>query len=294
MSTSLTVLNNEALAAGGIGIGAAGSRLFEIKPATLEVVAKTTQQEGATPGKLRIRETGEQFDKMNLVLLVPPQEQREYYDSKTEFGSEHKVCFSLDNVEPHARAKEPQAMRCNTCSKGDINWEKWRKDKRPENLPQCRKYWHLVVADRATQMIYYFNVKGTAVRSFEQAMQNLARIIYSMEVNVKAENKAGASKPMPNIFDISFTVVPSQLEKGGPWVPQFKSFGAIPEDAKADFGNIYLDFVNRNAQDSASPEEVEASVVEAEVTEAPARTEVAAVVGAVSGTVVSKNEPIEI
>jgi hypothetical protein len=296
MSTDLVVLDKGNLAVGGLGFG---GRLFnKLKPATLEVVAKSTQQEGATPGRLRIRETGEQFDEMQLVLLTNPTEQRELYNSKTSFSADNKICFSLDNLQPHVRAREPQALQCKTCPKGDVNWATWRKNKIPENLPPCKKYWHLVVADRRTQMIYYFNVKGIGISPFELQMQNLFRLIMSMEANVKADNKkliaedpAAVLKPMPNIFDVTFTLTPTQLEKGGPWVPKFSKFVALKEEDREDFGNLYLDYINNRAQAKAEAEEPTEEVeAAAAVSEAPARAEVEAVVGTVVGEVVPKEQ----
>jgi hypothetical protein len=54
---------------------------------------------------------------------------------------------------------------------GDIKWAKWRKDPRPENLPDCQMFYRALIADRRTQMFYYLNVKGTSVAVFKAAME---------------------------------------------------------------------------------------------------------------------------
>lgn len=280
MSEALVPVGQQALATGGLGLG--NSRLFKLKPAILELVSKTTRQDNVQPGKFRNISTNEHFDEMKVVLLFEPQEQRELYERGTNnFSKDAKLCFSLDNVQPHERAKKPGALYCATCPFGDINWEKWRKTHKPEDLPPCRKYWHLVIADRRTQMPYYFNVKGTSVTPFEQAMQNVARLLNMMQMNAKAENRAilatnaaltpeekaaGKEKPlvpMPNLFDISFTMYPTQTEKGGPFVVAFKEFGAVKQEDRQAFGLLYMDFVN-SRRSVPTQAELEAEAEEAQ------------------------------
>lgn len=333
MSEALTVLNNTqptALAIGG-GFGL-DSRLFKLKPGTLEIVQRTTKQEGAQPGKIRVTQTNEHFDEMRLVLLINPQEQRQYFPKGAKMERDSKLCFSLDNIRPHIKAKEPQAMDCATCTKGDINWKKWRETKNSNDLPPCQKYWHLFVADRQTQMAYYLNLKGKSVLPFEQAMQNMARLFATLEANVKAENaKLGFSfnpktrqffptpgatiaegvtaKPLPNIFDISFTMYVKKDAGGDSFVFQAKDFKALLPEARAEFGALVEDFLNRRANGQVvSQEEVEAEEeAKQAVSETPANApvpsapapkpvEVQAVVGgqAVVGEIVSKDAPITI
>jgi len=306
MSEALTVLNNNqsALALGGLGLGG-GSRLFKLKPATMELVQKTTRQEGAQPGKFRITATNEHFESLRVVLLGEPSEQREYYLKGNDFSKDSKLCFSLDNVTPHARAKDPQGMNCATCPKGDINWKKWYQTKKPEDLPPCRKYWHCVLADRATQMIYYFNVKGTSVSPFEQSMQNLARLFAAIQANVIAQNKKlkadfdnaltarkendtmptePAYVAMPNIFDITFTLYSYQKEKGGPFIVGCKDFAQLKPEDRASFGSLFLDFQERKQsgqvqdQMAAEAEAAEAAVNGPATTPAPQTQEVASVI----------------
>jgi hypothetical protein len=257
------------------------SRLFTLKPASMELVSKATRQEGAEPGTFRVISTNEKFKEVRAVILFEPIEQREMY-RKGEYSKDAKLCFSLDNVQPHARAANPPAMYCAACPLGDSNWEKWRegkaKGKKGEELtallPPCRKYWHLFIADRATQMPYYLNVKGTSVKPFEDAMQNVARLFQMILANLKAELKSGKDVKLPEtigeiIWKISFTIYPEL--RNGTWQMGFKDFKVMaPEDAAA-FGKILADIEAR--RQSGQVQSQEASEAEAEaavVTEAPA------------------------
>lgn len=302
MSTDIVVSNEQALAQGGMGLN---SSLFKVKPATIELVQKTTRQEGAEPGKFRITSSNEHFETMKWVLLTEPVKQRQYYEKGNDFSKNAKLCFSLDNVQPHPKAKEAPAPYCATCPKGDVNWEKWRKTKNPADLPACQAYWHILVADRATQMAYYFNVKGKSVVPFEQGMQNLARLLASMQANVRAENREItkkneeleesaklAFKPLPNIFDITFPVSSAQLEKGGPWVLQIGKPVAMNDEARAEFGALYLDILRSKEQYQA--QQVEEDEANAAVVEQPAAStakEVSAVIGkTIEGEIVNKEQ----
>ena len=63
------------------------SRLFTLKPAILELVSKSSRQEGAQPGKLRVVQTNEHFDEMRAVILTEPTQQRKKY-RKGEYSRE--------------------------------------------------------------------------------------------------------------------------------------------------------------------------------------------------------------
>lgn len=323
MSTSLTVLdNNQALA--GVGLG---SGLFRIRPMTLELVHKTTRAEGAIPGKFRVVSTNQHFDEMRVVLLDVPQPQRELYQG-SEFTKDSKVCFSTDNVKPHPKAKDPKAMFCASCEFGDKNWEKWRRDKRPENLPACSMFYHTFVADRATQALYYFNIKGQGVMPFRQQMeQTLGGILQQLTVKAKMANKPlgwtlspqytweptpdfvlpegqterKAPLPLPNIFDISFTIYVTQRDKGGPFVIGTKDYRYMEKESdRKEFGGLYQEFIiNRKSLQNAPVEaEEEQAAADAVVSESPATSAPAPAVvlpstgstGPVVGTVVPKEE----
>ena len=321
MSEALVVLNNNAeLAVGGIGVG---SSLFEVKPATLEIVQRTSQQAGATPGRFRDTSNNQHYDTMEWVLLFEPVKQRAYYPKGAEMGKGSKLCFSLDNVQPSKYAKEPQQPFCATCPKGD--WTKYRLTGDSKDVPPCKEYWHLLIADRATQMPFYFNVKGTSIAPFEMGMKNLARTLFLVLGNVKNENKKNGYKPvfnakgglvgfapdptyvlptgqterlpivpMPNIFDVKFPVsITSETRKAGiSYVLQVGPPTLMNAEARAEFGSIYADFKARKEAGKVQPMQEAAAETEtdAAMTEAPARQEVAAVTGPITGEVVPKSD----
>lgn len=282
------------------------SRLFQLKPATLELVSKSTQQDGAKPGMFRVTSTNEHFEEVRAVILFEPVEQRELY-RKGEFSKDAKLCFSLDNVTPHIMARDKKAMFCEHCDFGDKNWVKYREAQQKgvkglelSNLtPPCRKYWHIFLADRNTKMPYYFNVKGLSVKPFEQAMQNVARLFQMIINNIKLEQKQVAAynastnpetpnKPMPQlpesisdiIWQISFTMYVTQPEKGGQFVLGLKDFAVMKPEDYADFGTIIQDIAARRAAgrvQSQVESEAEAAAAEASVAETPASTAAAEV-----------------
>src|SRR6185295_9870331 len=279
MSEALTTIEQgQPMQISGIGMGAA---IFKARPQNLELVQRTTRQEGAIPGKFRVIATNEHMDEIRVVLLAVPLEQREWY-SGAEFSKDSKQCFSLDNVQPHPKAKNPPALYCATCPKGDINWEKWRKSHKAEDLPPCSMYYHLYLAERTTQTQYYFNVKGTSVMPFKNAMETqMGPLLQKILADIRAKNKVrgytfvpsknifvdtpdfvvpeGKTKepalPLPNIFDVSFTMFVTSREKGGPPVLGVKDFKLMNDADRAEFGALYQERVQRNLDHKAMAEE---------------------------------------
>ena len=333
MAEELVVLNNTevAMQMGGIGIG---SSIFKARPANMELVQRTSRQEGAVPCKFRVIATNEHFDEITVVLLSVPQEQREKYDKSGVFSKEHKECFSLDNIQPHPRAKNPPALYCATCPDGDIRWKKWRETHLAADLPPCGMYYHLFLAERQTQTPYYLNVKGISVMAFKAAMETqMAGLFAKIIADVKAKNKLrgymysaktglfspnpdfalpeGSVRPdplrLPNIYDISFTMYVSEKEKGGPPLILCKNFKLMQDADREEFGSLYLDFANRKeaAQDAiAAAAEEEAAQAAAAVSAPPAPAvvlpgpatvpTVTGVTEVLVGEVVAKEEPITI
>ena len=298
------------------------SKLFQLKPKTLELVSKSTQQEGAEPGTFRITSTNEKFKELRVVILFEPLEQREKY-RKGEYSKDSKECFSLDNVQPHPKARTPYALYCANCPMGDLNWVKYREAKAKgitgealqAYLPPCRKFWHLFIATRETQRPLYFNVKGLGVSSFEDGMQNVADLFQMIYQNIKAENKVTAAanaklepgveptplKKLPEtvgdvIWHISFTMYAKQIN-GGQWFPAFKDFKVMSEEDRADFGKI-IDEVNarREAGKLQSQEASEQEEEAAALTGQPAgnRVRQAEVVSVQTNEVAEKNKQIQI
>jgi hypothetical protein len=267
--------------------------MFKARPSMIELVQPMSRQENVKYGEFRVISTNEHLgSSIRVVLLTVPQQQREWFEGQ-DFSKDSKQCFSLDGVRPHDRAAHPPVMFCANCPKGDINWVKWRNDKRPENLPPCSAYWHTLVADRSTQSPYFLNIKGKSFLPFKQAMeQQMAGLLNKIFADVRAKNKVRgytwvadsfqfintpgfvvpegqtqeAMLPIPNIFDISFVIKASK--NGAAYVMQFSDFALMKPEDKAEFGQLYLD-INQQRIDMQQQREEEAEAVSA-VTEAPA------------------------
>lgn len=266
------------------------SKLFQVKPKTLELVSKSTRQEGAVPGTFRVTSTNESFKEIRAVMLFAPLEQREKY-RKGEYTKESKECFSLDNVQPHPKARTPYAMYCAACPMGDnVNWPKYREakakgitgDALSAYLPPCRKFWHLFIASRETQRPYYFNVKGGSVKPFEDAMGNIAELLQMMIQSIRSENKGRKVRNEPllhepstieealndYIWHISFTMYAWQ-QNGGSFKLGLKDFKVMSEEDRKDFGKIIEDIKARReagqlqTQEASEVEEEQAMVSEA-------------------------------
>lgn len=287
---ALVVLNNQnALALGGLGLN---SKLFQPKAAFLELVQKLSHAQNVTFGKLRDTTTNQHFDKMRVVFLQPPMERRRMYE-KGKFTKDAVLCFSLDMITPHEKAKKPGAMQCAGCPMAD--WSTWKKTKNSNDVPPCLPYWHCYVVDRQTNMPYWLDVKGKSIDEFKTQMAQWSRVYQMLLSNVKAENKkiAGENsaieaanaalpegqpkqelkplKPLPNVFDISFevyVVAPVAGASNQNYTLGFRDFTVVPDDAKKEYGQMFMDFVNN--QRSSTPETDEAEPSGDEVVAAPA------------------------
>ena len=276
------------------------SKLFQLKPATLDLVAKASRAEGVTPGKLRVVQTNEHFDSMRAVILFEPTQGRKKY-LKGTYSKDALDCYSLDNIRPAPRAKNPPALYCATCPSGNMMWEAYRKAKErgvsgdalSALIPECKEHWNLLLVDRATKMPYYLTVRGTSVKPFETAMQNVARLFALIMAQTKADIKAGKEVTLPDsvqdiIWQISFTLGVDQPMRGGQYVLGFKDFKVLNDEDKAEFGAIYQDYAaRRNAGAVQSQEAAEAEAEAAMVTEAPSAPSAASAVA-------EKNKQIQI
>lgn len=229
-----------------------GSRLFRLKPATININQPNTQVEGAVPGRLRINETGDQFDKLFVTLLMMPQERRDYYvgeKGQLNRTRENLMCFSRDMIRPHEKARIPQAQLCKSCPKAD--WTKWRQTQSKDDIPPCDAYFYALLIDTEYQLPLQMYIRSKGKQPFEQGMQELARKFKLLQVE-----KEKKGEPKPNIFDIRFTLSTQKIQTGKlfSYVPKLSEFKVISEEEKQAFGQIYLDFVNRGqtADDGAA------------------------------------------
>lgn len=262
MSSELTVLNNSAIEQGGLGIDT-NNKLFQVKPGTLTIVQPNSQIEGAVKGKLRISETGDQFDEMFCTLLVMPQEQRQYHignAGELNRTYENLMCWSYDMIKPDKKAKIPQAITCASCPKQD--WGPWREYKEANGvtnkalIPSCDAHYKVVLLDTVYQLPLNMYIRSKAKQEFEQGMQNLSRII----AMAKAQGKA------PNIFDVRFRLSVKEITSGKfkSFVPKFSDFKFVTEEERAKFGAVYFQYLDSikkpkqiEAEESVAKQEAE-------------------------------------
>ena len=251
MSEALVTIKSDALQAGGQGIDF-NSKLFQLKPATISINQPLTQAEGAIKGKLRIAETGQQFDEMKVALLTMPQEARSYNIGEIP-SADTLMCFSRDMVKPDDKARVPQALRCEGCPKAD--WSKWRETKNLKDLPPCGAYYYCLLIDTVYKIPLQMYIRGGSRSSFEAGMLNLSRTFAMM----KSQGKN------PNIFDITFILSAEKAKKGVNYVIKLANFKPILDDEREAFGDLYLQYVNRGRKTEEQLAEEEAASQEAAV-----------------------------
>jgi hypothetical protein len=244
---SPTDLQTVASPSGGMSLNL-NSKLFKLKPVTLNIVQPNSQAEGALPGKLRISETGQQFDFMNVVLLLEPLEQRAFYEGEPgslNRSSENLVCmcrhvtrdeFERETSGPDKAARIPQSFKCHGCA--NASWEEWRKTKRKEDLPSCDLYYKVLMLDTVLRLPIQMFIRSKSKQTFEAAMQNLART-YAM---LKSQ---GVS---PSWYDIQFKLRTKKIVTGKlpSYVLDFADFHTITPEEREEFGPIYQQFANKS------------------------------------------------
>jgi hypothetical protein len=271
MSTAenaLAVLNNNTALAvhqeGGRGIDFS-ARIFRVKPSTLTVVQPNSQAEGAIKGKLRISQTGDQYDEMTMVLLGTPKERRAYYFGKPgelNRTKENLMCFCSEVTRdrngketsgPDDNVRVPGALKCASCPKAD--WTKYRQTHEREDIPPCDLFYRGLFLDTEYQMPIQWYLRSTAKTAFEFGMDNLSRKFAMMRA--KGLN--------PNIYDISFKVTTKKQQKNNviTYVPVFSDFKLLSPEDREKFGEIYQQFVGyaESLDDDGDTEAVETAAV---------------------------------
>lgn len=238
---------------GGMGLDFSNP-LFRLKPTTLTINQGNTQVEGATPGFFRVVETGEEFKELTVVLLGMPEKQRQYHlgnEDRSQKGqlnknAENLACFSFDMIAPHSKSSQPQALTCASC-----RYANWDNSVEPGIPPACDVFFKAALLDTETQLPMKYYVRGTSKKPFEAGMLNLSRTFKLLQA--KGKN--------PNIFDISFKISTDKYKNKAGQVNYIlkidgKSFHMISSEEAAEFGEIYMQFVNAKygTQQEVEPE----------------------------------------
>jgi hypothetical protein len=245
MSNALTVIqpNTSLVPAdqinqGGLGLDF-GSKLFQLKPATININQPNSQGEGLLKGHLRISETGEQYQEMFVALLRMPTETRNYYEGEPgqlNRTQDNLMCFSRDLIRPDLKAKAPQSMLCANCQQA--NWDKYRDNPIKDNIPKCDASYYALMIDTKFKMPLQMYIRSKSKKPFEAGMQNLSRT-FAM---------AKSQGVNPNIFDIGFKLSTSQIITGKlpSYVIKLSDFRYLSPEERAEFGEIYLQYADKS------------------------------------------------
>jgi hypothetical protein len=247
-NAAITTLTPTQLATstGGSGLFSGNSGLFKLKPGNLQLVSSMTQQEGAIPGKIRVVETNQHFTELQVVILADPQfpKPRNYWQ-KGVHSKDGLLCFSTNGVTPHDKAKIKQHDLCSACKKAD--WAPYRAHKIADNLPPCRDYWKVFLAERTTKLPYWMNIGGKNDAPFKEACQNIVRTLAPIQAEIEQQKREGKTpRPAPEVYDISFTMFVKK--EGAHYILGFKDFAPMSLEVRAEFGAIFADFARRRAE----------------------------------------------
>lgn len=242
---------------GGVGVDFS-SPLFQLSPSTIAINQPNTQLEGAIRGKLRITDTGQQFEEMVVTLLKMPTKQRAYYTGQAgqlNRTPDNLECFSRDSKRPDVTARVPQSVTCDNCQHGDLGWNKWRQTKLKEDIPQCDAFYHALFIDTVFKMPLQMFVRSKSKGPFEDGMKLLARTLYMLEQSTGTK---------PNIYDISFKISTKKIMTGAlpSYVLQLSDFKGITEEERAVFGKVYLDYAAYANSGSYQPQIAESAEVD--------------------------------
>jgi hypothetical protein len=252
MTSELTTIQT-----GGQGVDFTNP-LFRLKPVTIAINQPNTQVDGAIKGKLRITETGQQFDEMLVTLLKMPVIQRQYYTGGTGTMNrtpDNLVCFSRDNIRPDETAKVPQAMLCSNCK--NASWDRYNETKVSEDKPACDAFYYAMFIDTVYNIPMRMFVRSLSKKSFEAGMSELSRTLYMMQ----------SQGMKPNVYDVAFKLSTKKvLTRGLPsYVVNLSDFQVITPEQQAKFGAIYLQFLNRVEDTEADVIEADAAVIDAKL-----------------------------
>jgi hypothetical protein len=238
-------------------------KFMRIKPTTLVINQPMTQADGAIKGKIRVVETGEQFDSITVVLMSMPRETRKYEEG--EFPDRKCLCFSTDMLRPHANALVPQAVTCKGCPQSD--WSAWREyserfgKSNPTLVPKCNSQYVATFLDTETKLPSKMYIKSNQSRkAFDKGMENVAREL--LKLKTKGLN--------PQIYDVQFTLTTEKQKDGANYFLKIigNSVHAIDEKDRQAFGDIYTQYISQfkktTEQSEAEQEQKNSDAIEAE------------------------------
>lgn len=219
------------------------------KTGTININQTTTTAAGALPGKLRISETGEQFDEMTLAFLMKPQEQRAYHSGKAgglNRKPENLLCASHDMIKPDAGVREPQSSMCDTCPKGDINWKTYRETNDNSDRPPCDAFSHAIFIDTIFKIPVQMYIRSKARAPFKVGVTEVLRLFQTLRGN-------GFE---PNWYDVTFKLSTTLIKTRGlpSYLLTMSDFKVASPEQHDQFAAIFADYTLQHTQTQASTE----------------------------------------
>jgi hypothetical protein len=252
MSTNLVITPPSGLApyVAPQGVGFEGEVL---KPVYIELVQRSTRGKGNVPGLFREKNNPEAtYETMKVVFLRKAKENRTMYPIGSDLGAA-PLCRSKDGIKPITNDDrlQPQAENCAGCI--HASWKEYNKTKKP---PPCGNALNLLFVDRDVKWPFFLQMGGKAISTkgmpkgvitYPMLVQNIARAA----AKVKMEHGFA-----PNIFDFSATMYAAEIEgrQGTYFVPAFRDVKLIKEEDRAEFGELYAQYVAQQSQVEAAAE----------------------------------------
>lgn len=232
-----------AIQQGGLGLEG-----FQIKPANMKLVQRTTTGEGVIPGKLLDDLSGAHFDSVQVVPLAIKLG-RVLFPPDGELGAE-PICRSDDGIVPSPNAAVPQSPKCGTCDRGPKMWANY---KNSGKKPDCQEKYRLLFVLRDTGLPYFLTVSGKSITNLKKLKDAIFRDVIS--ARAKGQNLS--------LFDYTFEIKPTfiQGKKGAYYVLNFQNLAKIANPG--EFGTHFAEFVMR--QKAHEAEATEAEYVDSEV-----------------------------
>lgn len=238
-----------------------GSKFLKLKPATVQIVQQMSDavSQGVAPGKIRITETGDVYDTMEVALLAMPKEGRDYHINPygTPKTRETLLCFSRDMIRPDARSKVPQAELCSQCQ--HASWDKYNETKSLNDIPKCDASYYVPLIDTQFKMPLQTWIRGANKKAFDAGLENLTRVLYKMKVQ-------GLN---PHVYDVRFTLGTKKGKSGKNFVFTITNVKPITSEERVEFGEIYQRFVSQSreivAQAEAEQRTATSRTVDAEI-----------------------------
>lgn len=240
-----------------------GSKFLKLKPATVVIVQQMSDvvADGVAPGKIRISETGDLYEEMEVALLAMPKEGRDYHINPkgTPKSKDTLLCFSRDMIRPSKFSKVAQSELCSMCKHS--SWDKYNETKSLDDIPACDASYYVPLIDTQFKMPLQTWIRGANKKAFDAGLENVSRTLYKMKIQ-------GLN---PQIYDVRFTLGTKKAKNGKNFVFTITNAKPITAEERVEFGEIYQNFVGRSqeivAQAEAEQAEAASRTVNAEILE---------------------------